>query len=56
MTYSITHGLNTSAIIFNFWNEITGEPVVVSVKKTGLNTIDVMSTTAVLNGRVVIMS
>ncbi len=55
-TYSITHNLNSYAIIFNFWNDDTGEPVVVSVNKTGLNTIDVMSTTTILNGRVVIMS
>jgi len=55
-TQSITHGLNTSAIIFNFWNEDTGNPATVNVRKTGLNTIDVMSTVTVLNGRVVIMS
>jgi hypothetical protein len=55
-TQSITHNLNTSAIIFNFWNEDTGAPAVVNVSKTSLNTIDVMSTVTVLNGRVVIMS
>ena len=55
-TQSITHNLNSSSIIFNFWNDDTGEPAVVNVKKTGLNTIDIMSTVTVLNGRVVIMS
>lgn len=55
-TQSISHNLNTSAIIFNFWNEDTGEPAIVNVRKTGLNTIDVMSTVTVMNGRVVIMS
>lgn len=55
-TQSITHGLNSSAIIFNFWNEDTGLPATVNVRKSGLNTIDVMSTVTVLNGRVVIIS
>lgn len=56
VTYSITHNLNSSAILFNFWNEDTGEPLIVNVNKTGLNTIDVMSTNTIANGRVVIMS
>ena len=55
-TQSITHNLNNSAIIFNFWNEATGDSPVVNVRKTGLNTIAVMSTVTVMNGRVVIMS
>ena len=55
-TQSITHGLNTSAIIFNFWNEDTGSVEYPDVVKTGLNTIDVMSTSTIMNGRVVIMS
>ena len=55
-TQSITHNLNSSAIIFNFWNEDTGGTEVVNISKTGLNTIDVMSTVAVVNGRVVIIS
>lgn len=55
-TQSITHGLNSSAIIFNFWNEDTGLPATVNVYKSGLNTIDVMSSVAVANGRVVIIS
>lgn len=55
-TQSITHNLNSSAIIFNFWNEDTGDNEVVNISKTGPNTIDVMSTQAVANGRVVIIS
>lgn len=55
-TQSITHGLNTSAIIFDFWNEDTGYREYPDIVKTGLNTIDVMSTTTIMNGRVVIMS
>lgn len=55
-TYSITHGLKSYSILFNFWNEETGEPIIVSVKKTGLDTIDVMSTDTINNGRVVIIS
>jgi len=55
-TQSITHGLNSKSIIFNFWNEDTGLPATVNVYKSGLNTIDVMSTVAVVNGRVVIIS
>jgi hypothetical protein len=55
-TQSITHNLNSSAIVFDFWNEITGYREYPDIVKTGLNTIDVMSTTTILNGRVVIIS
>jgi hypothetical protein len=55
-TYSIHHNLNTSAIIFNFWDETTGDIIIPSVKKTSLNTIDVMTTATFSNGRVVVMS
>jgi hypothetical protein len=55
-TQSISHNLNSSAIIFNFWNEDTGFPATVNVHKYDLNTIEVMSTVAVANGRVVIIS
>jgi len=55
-TQSISHNLNSSAIIFNFWNEDTGLPATVNVHKYDLNTIEVMSTVAVANGRVVIIS
>lgn len=55
-TYSITHNLNTSAIIFNFWDETTGNIIIPSIKKTSLNTIDVMTTATFSNGRVVIIS
>jgi len=55
-TYSITHNLNTSAIIFNFWDENTGDIIIPSVRKTSLNTIDVMTTATFSNGRVVIIS
>ena len=55
-TQSIAHNLNSSAIIFNFWNEDTGFPATVNVHKYDLNTIEVMSTVAVANGRVVIIS
>ena len=55
-TQSIAHNLNSSAIIFNFWNEDTGFPATVNVHKYDLNTIEVMSTVTVANGRVVIIS
>jgi len=55
-TYSISHNLNTSAIIFNFWDENTGDIIIPSIRKTSLNTIDVMTTATFSNGRVVIMS
>ena len=38
-TQSISHNLNSSAIIFNFWNEDTGFPATVNVHKYDLNTI-----------------
>jgi hypothetical protein len=56
LTQSISHNLNSNAIVFNFWNEDTGLPATVNVRKSGLNTIDVMSTVDVINGRVVIIS
>ena len=55
-TYSIHHNLNTSAIIFNFWDENTGDIITPSIRKTSLNTIDVMTTATFSNGRVVVMS
>ena len=55
-TYSITHNLNSDAIIFNFWNEDTGTSPIVSIYKATTNTIDIKSTSTVTNGRVVIMS
>lgn len=55
-TQSIAHNLNSTAIIFNFWDEDTGFPATVNVHKYDLNTIEVMSTVAVANGRVVIIS
>lgn len=55
-TQSISHNLNSSAIMFNLWNEDTGEINIVNVQKTGLNTIDVMSSVTINNGRVVIIS
>ena len=55
-TYSITHNLNSSAIIFNFWDENTGDMIVPYIRKTSLNTIDVMTTATFSNGRVVIIS
>jgi hypothetical protein len=55
-TYSISHNLNSYAILFNFWNEDNGTSPIVNIYKTGLNTIDVMSTSTVTNGRVVIIS
>ena len=55
-TYSIIHNLNSSAIIFNFWDENTGDIIIPSIRKTSLNTIDVMTTATFSNGRVVIMS
>lgn len=55
-TYSVAHGLDSYSIIYNIWNETTGEPIIVSVKKTDLNTIDIMSTDTINNARIVIIS
>lgn len=55
VTYSITHGLNTNAIVTNFWDESNGELLIVNVTRTGLNTVDFNSAITVLNGRVVIL-
>ena len=55
-TQSIVHNLNSSAISFTFWNEDNGTSPIVNIVKTSLNTIDVMSTVDVSNGRVVIIS
>jgi hypothetical protein len=56
VTYSITHNLNTQAIVFNMWDETTGELIVPEVKKTSVNDIDVRSSVTIVNGRVVIIS
>ena len=56
ITQSISHNLNTNDIVFDFWNEDTGYREYPDVVKTGVNTIDVMSTTTIMNGRVVIIS
>ena len=56
VTYSIAHNLNTQAIVFNMWDETTGELIVPEVKKTSVNAIDVRSSVTIVNGRVVIIS
>ena len=56
VTYSIAHNLNTQAILFNMWDETTGELIVPEVKKTSVNAIDVRSSVTIVNGRVVIIS
>jgi hypothetical protein len=48
--------LNTQAIVFNMWDETTGELIVPEVKKTSVNAIDVRSSVTIINGRVVIIS
>ena len=55
VTYSITHGLNTKDIVFNFWDENTGELITISVVRTGLNTVDVNSAVSISSGRIVII-
>ncbi len=55
-TYSITHGLNSSSILLNLWDEDTGTLIIGNVKKTSLNTVDIMLTATISNGRVVIIS
>lgn len=54
-TYSITHGLNTNDIVFNFWDDTTGELIMINVVRTSVNTVDVNSAVAVTNGRIVIL-
>jgi hypothetical protein len=59
ITQSFTHNLNTPAIIFNFWDEDTGQllPSSVDVTKLDNNTLLVCSPYySYPNGRVVIMS
>lgn len=56
VTYSIHHNLNSSAIMVNFWDEIMGDLVYPSVKKTSLDIIDVRFSATSSNVRVVIMS
>lgn len=63
ITYSILHGLNSTSILYNFWDSDSGELMVVGVKKGGtyggtysLNYIDVNSSVYISNGEIVIMS
>lgn len=56
VTYSISHNLNSVAIIYNFWDEDTGDTPDINVRKISTNIIDVMTTVTVSNGRIVIIS
>lgn len=55
VTYSLTHGLNTSSILVNTWDEDTGEQITVGVNRTSDNTVDVNSVSTLSNVRFVIM-
>jgi uncharacterized Zn-binding protein involved in type VI secretion len=58
VTYSVVHALNTSSIMFNLWDDDTGELLIVDVKKTTgntLNSVDVNSSLSISNGRIVII-
>lgn len=55
VTYSVAHNLNTYDIVFNLWDETTGDLVIPTVKRTSLNSIDV-KVSADFIGRVVIIS
>lgn len=55
VTQSFTHSLNTPAITFDFWNEITGDRPTISVKKISNNVISVNSSVTLPIGRIVII-
>lgn len=59
VTQSVTHSLNTKDIVVNVWNEITGDLLITTVKRTSDNTIDILATTGTYSSvdvRVVIIS
>jgi hypothetical protein len=55
VTYSITHGLSTPAIIVNTWDETTGEQLNLSVAKTSNDAIDINSVNTISSVRIVVM-
>ena len=55
VTYSISHSLNTPSVIFDAWDEITGDQISLNVNKTSNNTIDINSSVSLLNVRVVVL-
>jgi hypothetical protein len=54
-TYSITHNFGTTSLITNVWDETTGEQIMISVRNKTPNDLDIHSTVAVSNLKVVIM-
>jgi hypothetical protein len=56
VTYSITHGLNSSSILINTWDEDTGELILLNVVKTSVNAIDTSSVSTLNNVRFVLIA
>jgi hypothetical protein len=56
VTYSIQHDFNTPAVIVNTWDEITGEQILMNVKRISNDAITIQSLTDLSNVRVVVMA
>lgn len=56
VTYSISHNLNTKDILVNFWDDVSGELVIVDVVRTSDNAIDVNSAVSLASGRIVVIA
>ena len=56
VTYSVSHNLNSTAILVNTWDEDTGELILLNVSKTSNNIIDVNSVSTLSNVRFVVMA
>ena len=55
VTYSISHNLNSYAIVFNLWDDSNGELIVADVYKTSVNSVNVKSSVSISSGRVVVI-
>ncbi len=55
ITYSISHNLNSYAIVFNLWDDSNGELIIADVYKTSVNSVNVKSSVSISSGRVVVI-
>lgn len=53
--YPVTHGLNTPGIVVDCWDENTGDQIIISIKRTSDNAIDILSSSTQSNARIVVI-
>jgi len=55
VTYSVIHNLNTDSIVYNSWDDLTGEQILINAVVTTNNILDVSSNYDIPNVRIVIV-